>query len=105
MHIGRSERLPTTLPALESPSQPPPPSGGEPAPEGSFERALRGLGARIDAGERLVGQALHGSSSLDAGELIALQAGIYRYAEAVDLAAKLVDRASNAVRTTLQAQG
>lgn len=40
--------------------------------------------------------------SLDAGDLIALQAGIYRYSEAVDLTGKLVDRASQAVRTTLQ---
>lgn len=42
---------------------------------------------------------------MDAGELIALQAGIYRYTEAVDLAAKLVDRSTSAVRTTLQGSG
>lgn len=38
---------------------------------------------------------------LDSAQLIALQAGIYRYSEAVDLVAKLVDRASNAVRTII----
>jgi hypothetical protein len=38
----------------------------------------------------------------DPGTLIALQAGIYRYSEAVDLAGKLVDRGGNAVRTVLQ---
>ena len=42
---------------------------------------------------------------LAAGDLIALQAGIYRYSEAVDLAGKLVDRAGNAVKTTLQSNG
>jgi hypothetical protein len=36
--------------------------------------------------------------------LIALQAGIYRYSEAVDLVTKLVDRATQAVKTTLQNQ-
>ena len=37
--------------------------------------------------------------------LIALQAGIYRYTEAVDLAAKLVDRTTAAVKRTLQGSG
>ena len=60
------------------------------------------LGRSVDAGERLVERAVAGAGALDAGQLIALQAGIYRYTEAVDLAAKLVDRASAAVRTTLQ---
>ncbi|HYP89268.1 MAG TPA: hypothetical protein VEQ59_13970 [Polyangiaceae bacterium] len=43
--------------------------------------------------------------SYDTGALIALQVGIYRYTEAVDLASKLVDRATNAVRTVLQGGG
>ena len=41
----------------------------------------------------------------DTGTLIALQVGIYRYTEAVDLASKIVDRATNAVRTVLQGGG
>jgi hypothetical protein len=36
--------------------------------------------------------------------LIALQAGIYRYGETVDLAAKLVDKAGTDVKTVLQGQ-
>ena len=44
-------------------------------------------------------------SSYDTGTLIALQVGIYRYTEAVDLASKIVDRATNAVRTVLQGGG
>jgi hypothetical protein len=74
----------------------------EPEP---FQAALERLGKEIDKGEKLVAKAMRGGSHLDAGDLIALQAGIYRYSEAVDLAAKLVDRASNAVRTTLQSPG
>jgi hypothetical protein len=37
--------------------------------------------------------------------LIALQVGIYRYTEAVDLASKIVDRATNAVHTVLSGGG
>jgi hypothetical protein len=70
-------------------------------PEGAFSRAMRGLGREIDVGEAQVASAsqLH---NYDTGTLIALQAGIYRYTEAVDLASKIVDRATNAVRTVLQ---
>ncbi len=75
----------------------PPASDAQP-----FADVLQRLGRTVDAGERLVQRAVSGAGALDAGQLIALQAGIYRYTEAVDLAAKLVDRASAAVRTTLQ---
>jgi hypothetical protein len=71
-----------------------------------FGAALTALGRQIDAGERLVQRALApGNGGLSAADLIALQAGIYRYSEAVDLAAKLVDRAGSAVKTTLQGGG
>jgi hypothetical protein len=63
---------------------------------------MQGLGKHIEQGERAVRTARSGYASLDAAELIALQAGIYRYGEAVELAAKLVDRATSAVRTVLQ---
>jgi hypothetical protein len=65
------------------------------------------IGREIDAGERLLHRALGGArhGGLSAGDLIALQAGIYRYSEAVDLAAKIVDRAGTAVKTTLQSSG
>ncbi len=72
---------------------------------GQFQKALGSLGSEIDKGEKLVRRALSGGGRLAAGDLIALQAGIYRYSEAVDLAAKLVDRAGQAVRTTLQSNG
>lgn len=68
----------------------------------SFQQALRGLGSAVDRGEALIAQASRGNvGGLDSAQLIALQAGIYRYSEAVDLLAKLVDRASNAVRSVI----
>jgi hypothetical protein len=45
-----------------------------------------------------------GGKDLGPGELLALQAGVYRYSEAVDLSAKLVDRATSGVKTVLQGQ-
>ena len=89
-------------PAIDSQKMPLPPRSEAETPH--FTQALRALGRQIDGGERLVKRALApGAAQLSAAELIALQAGIYRYSEAVDLAAKLIDRAGSAVRTTLQA--
>lgn len=68
----------------------------------TFAQALKGLGGAVDRGEALVAAASRGNlGGLDSAQLIALQAGIYRYSEAVDLTAKLVDRASNAVKTVV----
>ncbi|MDQ2645638.1 MAG: hypothetical protein M3020_17610 [Myxococcota bacterium] len=77
------------------------PTKAEPS---AFATTLESLARRVDAGESLVRRAVHGGGAggLDPGQWIALQAGIYRYVEALDLAAKLVDRAGNAVRTVLQ---
>lgn len=70
--------------------------------EFSFAHALRGIGGAVDRGEALIARVAHGNvGGLDSAELIALQAGIYRYSEAVDLVAKLVDRASNAAKTVI----
>jgi hypothetical protein len=76
----------------------------EPAAESPFSRAVRGLGREIDVGEAQVESAsqLH---NYDTATLIALQAGIYRYTEAVDLASKIVDRATSAVHTVLSTGG
>jgi hypothetical protein len=71
-------------------------------PEASFARALRRAGQAVDGGERLMADASRGNlGGLDSAQLIALQAGIYRYSEAVDLLAKLVDRAATAVKTVV----
>ena len=73
--------------------------------QGSFNKALKGIGSAVDRGEALIAGAARGNvGGLDSAQLIALQAGIYRYSEAVDLVAKLVDRASNAVKTVVSPQ-
>ena len=80
------------------------PSPAAPEAESPFARALQGIGHEIDVGEVQTA----GASQLrnyDTGTLIALQVGIYRYTEAVDLASKIVDRATNAVKTVLQGGG
>lgn len=73
----------------------------EPSP---FAKILAGLGREIDRGEGLVDKAIHGGKELGNVELLALQAGVYRYSEAVDLTAKLVDRATSGVKTVIQGQ-
>jgi hypothetical protein len=100
MHIGESlppARVSSTEPRA---AEPPPRTDEGPSP---FAQILRGLGREVDRGEHIVGKALHGGD-LGPGELLALQAGVYRYSEAVDLSAKLVDRASNGVKTVIQGQ-
>lgn len=75
-------------------------SAEQPSP---FERVARGLASAIDHGEHLVGRAAAGGyEQMDAATLIAVQAGIYRYGEAVDLASKLVDRIASATKTVLE---
>jgi hypothetical protein len=87
----------------------PPPLRGpvlaESAP--AFARVLAGYGRELEAGERLIKGVVHSarsSVSLGPGELIALQAGIYRYGQAVDLASRIIDRATTSIKTILQAQ-
>jgi hypothetical protein len=100
--LGEAAWLPRAAEG-EAAAAPAPAARGDREP--TFESALDRLGGEIDRGEALVRRALHGGASLDAAQLIALQAGIYRYSEAVDLASKLIDRATSAVRTTLQSPG
>ncbi len=73
----------------------------------AFSRLLHSLGDEVQKGENIVKNAIAATSAgrdLGATELLALQAGVYRYSEAVDLAAKLVDRASSGVKTVIQGQ-
>ena len=119
MRVARtSEALPFALPAFpteaasERSREVGAPTGAdERAPTGSgvhpFLQMLRGLGQELDRGESIAERAIHGAGArggMSPQRLIALQAGIYRYSEAVDLVTKLVDRGTQAVRTTLQNQ-
>jgi len=97
---GFSE-FPLSAAPLEVPSSARAPPVDGPSP---FERLARELSAAIDGGDRLSIEASSGRyEQMDAATLIALQAGIYRYSEAVDLCAKLVDRTASATRTVLEA--
>jgi glycerate kinase len=97
------------LPEPPLPDVEPAAERGASAHEGpsAFGQVLRGLGRELDRGEALAERAIHGGGAaggMSPQALIALQAGIFRYSEAVDLVTKLVDRATQAVKTTLQNQ-
>jgi hypothetical protein len=80
-------------------------SPGEGTAPSPFARVLANLGKEVDRGEHTISQVIHGGGKdVGAGDLLALQAQVYRYSEAVDLAAKLVDRLTSGVKTVLQNQ-
>ena len=104
MRIGGESPRYEMMPLETAPLTPgrPGPAEGRAAGSAAFAKALKDLGRAVDGGEALIASAAHGNlGGLDSGQLIALQAGIYRYSEAVDLVAKLVDRASTAVKTVI----
>jgi hypothetical protein len=97
-------RFPENIAKVEVPASPAPPPVLEEGPS-PFARILRSLGREVDHGEKVVRRAVEGGGKdLGPGELLALQAGVYRYSEAVDLSAKLIDRATSGVKTVLQGQ-
>jgi hypothetical protein len=66
---------------------------------------VKALGHEAERGEATVRGVLRGAAGggdLSSSDLLALQAGIYRYGETIDLAAKLVDKLGTDVRTVLQ---
>jgi len=75
------------------------------AGESSFSRVLHGIGHDLNRGEastRAAIDLMRGGGDLAPGQLIALQVGVYRYSEAVDLVSRLVDRTTSGVKTVLQ---
>jgi hypothetical protein len=110
------EPLPSTValpfPPPEAPehaaqARPPnaPDAPNAPAQPSAFAGLLQSLAREVHRGESLTRSALGAASAGQAmgpAELIALQAGIYRYGEAVDLASRLIDRATSAVKTVVQ---
>jgi hypothetical protein len=73
--------------------------GGSP-----FKAVLEGFGRELDRGQRLMQHVTRGASAMAPEQLLALQAGVYRYTEVVDLTTKLVDRTCTGLKTTLQSQ-
>jgi len=70
-----------------------------------FSKLVHALGHEAERGEATVRGVLRGAAGgqeLSSSDLLALQAGIYRYGETIDLAAKLVDKATTDLRTVLQ---
>ncbi len=95
--------------ALSTPLAPAPralPAAPAAAPTRTFASVLSSLGDEAARGERLVDRATRaGQGALSNGDVLALQAGVYRYVEIVDLTSKLVDRAAQSVKQVTQGQG
>jgi hypothetical protein len=105
----RESRAPAPAPAAPGPALPVTSSGDHDAGPSPFARLLQALGDEATRGEAQMRSAM-GATRAGAGrdfapgELLALQAGVYRYSETVDLASKLVDRATSGVKTVVQGQ-
>jgi hypothetical protein len=101
---GRLSPAVSSPPCPPGPATPPQARASDEGPS-AFSRVLNGLATNIERGEGVAERAAKGGQvSSDPASLIALQADMYRYVEAVDLASKLVDRATGAVKTVLQSQ-
>ena len=106
---GRPSEAPTRSFAehlRESPT-PAPTSETRRAPPSPAIEALGDAVRSIARGERFVDGAMRRAArggDLEPGQLLALQAGVYRYTQELELAAKLVDKATGAVKQTLQSQ-
>ncbi len=95
-------------PPLRSPSGPAPSTvHARPAAASDFASVLGSLGREVERGESLMRVAMGAGREgreVAPAELIALQAGVYRYGEAVDLASRLIDHATSSVKTVLEGQ-
>jgi hypothetical protein len=77
-------------------------------PDASFGQVLQGIGRELTRGEvttRSAIASIANGTQVDPAQLIALQTGVYRYSEAIDLASRLVDRVTGGVKTVLQGTG
>ena len=82
-------------------------AGGAGAADSALGEAMRDAARGIDRGQRMVDSVIRAARSgrvFSQEELIAIQAGVYRYTQELELASKLVDKATGAVRQTLQSQ-
>ncbi len=84
------------------------PNQHQPSSSGrSFRELLEDAAKSIDHGRRSLDRAIahgHAGRTLSQEELLALQATVYRYTQELEIASKLVDKSTTAVRTTLQSQ-
>ncbi|GAB4215128.1 MAG: hypothetical protein OHK0013_40410 [Sandaracinaceae bacterium] len=71
----------------------------------SFRDALRDAAREMASREAILDRALrHGAPTASPEQLLALQATVHRHAQEVELAAKLVDKLTGAVRQVLTSQ-
>jgi hypothetical protein len=80
---------------------------GAGAVEGPAREMLEDAARSIDRGQRMVESVIRSARNgrvFSQEELIAIQAGVYRYTQELELASKLVEKATGAVKTTLQSQ-
>ncbi len=102
VRVASESRLSETPQAAKAPVSAHP-ADAEPS---QFARMVHGIGREINTGEAMVHAALNsGGSNLGATELLALQAGMYRYSESIDLASRLVDHATSSLKTVIQGSG
>jgi hypothetical protein len=81
------------------------PKAAEPEGASPFGRVMQGLSRALVEGEGTMDKVRRaGQRDLGPGELLALQTEVYRYSEAVDLSAKMVDRVTSGIKTVLQGQ-
>jgi hypothetical protein len=75
---------------------------------GTLVGALRDTAGRLARDQRYVDQAIRRlgrGGVVETGELLALQAGVYRYSQEIELATRIVDKSLTALRQTVQSQG
>lgn len=107
MRVSSTDRTAAVAPvAVPGPAESTSPSNGgiEPA----FGNLLRSVGNEFNHGEAATLAALHslrGGGDFTSSQLLLLQADVYRYSEAIDLASRAVDRVTGGVKTLLQGGG
>lgn len=98
---GRTAATPSFRDVLRAGSE-----GAPGAGEGPWA-LVRQAAHSIGRGERLLDRAVRAARRghvFDHGELLALQAGVYRHTQELELAGKLVDKSTSAVRNLLSSQ-
>jgi len=107
IRIGHEAPSPTPVRAPITSSAAPDAARARGDPPAPFARVLEAIGREATRGEAAAREAIRATSAgrdLSAAELLALQSDVYRYSETIDLTAKLVDRATNAVKTVVSGQ-
>lgn len=106
----RMSHIPSPISPLRA-HMPPAPSSGSPradeAGHSTFRESLRDVAARLSSGDAAMLSTIAAGArapALDSSQLLVLQAQVYQYTQELDLAGRLVDRMTQAVKTTLQSQ-